>query len=1077
MKIILSNTAHDAYHRVLEELKRKLPDGGEHVIIVPDKFTASSERGVIATLGLDAVFNVSVTSFTRLAEKMMGSRIKKCLTPQGAVMMLAKVIEENRDKLRHYSRAARSAGFAEAFYAALTAVRNSGVSPETLRAAAARAPENVKGKFEDMALIYSEYLAGLGDRHSDSTTRLEAFAAYLSECGALPTHFYVVDFYDFKAPELDVLCALARSALSLTVGMVSGEGNPNSRIYNDSAVRRLLAACGGGEVERSREELHPACQVISERLFSYDPPEKRTECGGKVRLVAAKSKVEEVAFLMREICSKVANGARYRDFEVVLSDVEGYKAELKSAFLRNGIPFFIDTREALAEQTKTRLLLSALAAVRSGLRLAEVCEFVKNPLFAGGAPGGEDAVFRFENYCLRYNTDRSRFLAPFTLGDEEELRVCEPVRARLAEALSPIFFEGKTDVGSFVAGVKNFLNVFEDAWRVHTANLTETSLYYAKCADQVDEKITSLLDEMKDTLSAEGDTAYFERMLRSTVQTVKIALVPTWLDCVYVGGTDNRYLGGGDIYLLGANVGRLPLGAEGGSVISERDETLLSALDVRISPTVTERTYAELMSVTEVMKRPKGTLVVCYPESDASGDLRPSSVVSELRGMLSENGVPLPVERAELPPLDELGVEERARALGAGCPTEQACLFETLRCLSAPDDKTAAAVALLGKEDRARVERMTERVHPVSSIGGEAAHVAVKRMRGRTDASRLETYFACPYKYYFAYTVGLNEREEAVVDGRIFGILMHAVLEKFFKLVKRGAMTADKVRAEVERIFDAALEEDKVATAAMDDPGAVRAFERLRREAVTACRKLFDAVQRSEYKPLYIEAYIGGKELPSLKLRVGEEVTELRGRVDRVDARGDKFFVVDYKTGKRAEPAFADVYSGKKIQLYLYMQTIAEDTGMTPVGVFYLPLSFDFETSAAELRYTGSLVNDEEEARAMDPLFGEDDERCIIPSKRARDGSLAPPVHVTPEQLRRIGKYVEALARDGAEEIEYGNIAPDALKGECVYCAYSGICAWQHGTNGISTGSVGVDDFDPETTRALLMPHAEEEEL
>ena len=76
MKIVFSNTAHDAYHRVLGELKKRLGDGGEHIVIVPDKFTASSERGVIATLGLDSVFNVSVTSFTRLAEKTIGARIK-----------------------------------------------------------------------------------------------------------------------------------------------------------------------------------------------------------------------------------------------------------------------------------------------------------------------------------------------------------------------------------------------------------------------------------------------------------------------------------------------------------------------------------------------------------------------------------------------------------------------------------------------------------------------------------------------------------------------------------------------------------------------------------------------------------------------------------------------------------------------------------------------------------------------------------------------------------------------------------------------------------------------------------------
>ena len=90
MKIILSNTAHDAYHRVLGELKRRLPDGGEHVVIVPDKFTASSERGVIETLGVSSVFNVSVTSFTRLAEKTIGSRIQRCLTPQGSACCLPK---------------------------------------------------------------------------------------------------------------------------------------------------------------------------------------------------------------------------------------------------------------------------------------------------------------------------------------------------------------------------------------------------------------------------------------------------------------------------------------------------------------------------------------------------------------------------------------------------------------------------------------------------------------------------------------------------------------------------------------------------------------------------------------------------------------------------------------------------------------------------------------------------------------------------------------------------------------------------------------------------------------------------
>lgn len=140
MKLILSNTAHGAYTGVLEELRKRLSDGGEHVVIVPDKFTASSERGVVSSLGLTATFNVSVTSFTRLAEKTIGSLIKRCLTPQGSVMMLAKVIEDRRNELKYYGKAAGVNGFADEFYAALTAVRNSGVTPDALRRAADDAP-------------------------------------------------------------------------------------------------------------------------------------------------------------------------------------------------------------------------------------------------------------------------------------------------------------------------------------------------------------------------------------------------------------------------------------------------------------------------------------------------------------------------------------------------------------------------------------------------------------------------------------------------------------------------------------------------------------------------------------------------------------------------------------------------------------------------------------------------------------------------------------------------------------------------------------------------------------------------
>ena len=300
MKIILSDSAPGAYRAVMDCLKERLPSGGEHIVIVPDKFTAATERGVLSTLGLGAAFNVSVASFTRLAEKTIGREIERCLTPQGAVMLLAKVIDENRDKLARYGRAAGAPGFAEEFYAALTALRNSGISADELRSAAAAAAPSVADKLGDLSLIYDAYLGALAGRHSDSSTRLEYFADALEKGLALPYHFYVADFYDFKAPELKILAGLSRTALSLTVGLVSG-GGPNRRIYCDGVADRLRKACASAEIVRVSEEMHPALAAIGERLFSYSLPERRVESGGKVVLRAAPSMASEVRAVAEDI--------------------------------------------------------------------------------------------------------------------------------------------------------------------------------------------------------------------------------------------------------------------------------------------------------------------------------------------------------------------------------------------------------------------------------------------------------------------------------------------------------------------------------------------------------------------------------------------------------------------------------------------------------------------------------------------------------------------------------------------------------------------------------------------------------
>ena len=146
MKIITSNTSNGAYLGVVEVLRKNMDGTAKNVVIAPDRFTASVERGLISALGIESTFGLEVMSFTRLANKLIGNDIKKCLTPEGSVMLIGKVISDRRDKLCYYDKVALKDGFASELYAALTAIRNSGISSEQLIESAKNATASLKMK-------------------------------------------------------------------------------------------------------------------------------------------------------------------------------------------------------------------------------------------------------------------------------------------------------------------------------------------------------------------------------------------------------------------------------------------------------------------------------------------------------------------------------------------------------------------------------------------------------------------------------------------------------------------------------------------------------------------------------------------------------------------------------------------------------------------------------------------------------------------------------------------------------------------------------------------------------------------
>lgn len=1032
----------------MDELKKRLNES--NIVIAPDRFTASVERGIITTLGLESTFGINVMSFTRLANKLVGKDIKKCLTPEGSVMLISKVISEKQSGFEFYGNVAHLDGFANELYAALTAIRNSGISTEALTANLDRMTPQMRAKTRDIVSVYGGYLDALAGRHSDSSTRLCALAEFIENHpeSVATTNFYCTDIYEFSAPELEIMAGLAKHALSLTVGLVSGKGNPNERIYPDRTINKLRSACRDRVVEERRDVVLPApIDAISKCLFSYGAVRERVENGGKVSLRSAKDRHDETLSLALDIVDKVRKGGRYKDVEVYLSDMADYESEIKAVFSRYDIPFFIDKKELLAEQTKVRYILDALACVRCKFRQREVLDFVKNPLFAHGLACGEDDVFKFENYVLKYNVDRTRFFGEFALKNdvgrsgvsEQENAVPETVRVALIKALAPFTADLKS-ISDFVNASRKFLENCDGAWRAHVEKLTELSAYYVKCAEQVDSKLDDVLSEIDDVLSGDADIAEFENIFKSMLKTLKIALVPTFLDCVFVGDRDSRFMGEGDIYILGATNDKLPAISSGGAVVSPKDEEYLSSLGIDISPNEKQKLMTNKYAVCDLMKKPCGKLVVSYPETGSAGALRPSSVVAELQGLLSENGGALEVERISFDSLTRKG-EDRNALVSKLFATEKSCFYEYLENVAskrAPlEDGATYGVAYecMSESDRERTDRMFDSPERIDLPDGAY-------FEGSTSVSRLENFFTCPYAHYFNYVLSLKKRKDGSAEGTENGTVLHYILEKFFKDVRDGAISDRKdIKDKCHIYFDRAIAEYKFEVL-LEKPDTRRQLLRVKREGVRVCEDLYDICLRSQFKPALLEAKFGENGLKPMTLNVGDRKIALKGTIDRVDILDGNFVIVDYKTFKSADLKLDELYYGEKIQLYIYMKAVEDSLKLAPKGVFYLPIYAGFtDDKTSRYKFKGQVTDSSEVMGQMDSLFIDDPQKSVVPFKANSKGQLNGDVHLTRAEFDMLGDYAVRLATDGAKQIASGYIKPAPVKDACNRCKFTEICA------------------------------------
>lgn len=198
---------------------------------------------------------------------------------------------------------------------------------------------------------------------------------------------------------------------------------------------------------------------------------------------------------------------------------------------------------------------------------------------------------------------------------------------------------------------------------------------------------------------------------------------------------------------------------------------------------------------------------------------------------------------------------------------------------------------------RYRIALQPEKPGPVA----KTAEVAEFLSGFRYSATALDLYLACPLKFYYAYVLGLEEKEEVGerMERKDIGSLVHSILEGYFgPFVGRPLRSGELRAAEVEAVVDRRFRE----LYGTDPAGSAFLMGLQVRRHLAAFLTRYQA-------PLVRELEARGQALTILGLEqrleaertAGGRSFRLAAKIDRSELRGAELAVLDYKTMARTD--------------------------------------------------------------------------------------------------------------------------------------------------------------------------------
>ena len=1067
-------------------------------VIVPEQFTLETQKELVKKSPGHGIMNVDVLSFHRLAYRIFEETpglIKTILEDTGKSMILRKVLSQHENELLYFKRGLKGEGFIDELKSLFSELYQYKVDEDTLEELIESSHDHplMQQKLKDIALILEAFTSSMENNYMTAEELLPLLATVVGHTERLKNSVFVFDeFTGFTPCQYDVLRELCKvtEKIYITATIDAREdlfphNNPYQLFYlskdtfkhmadlcQDEGItfeQPLFVGKGEGKLPH-RFEGRKDLEALEHNIFRY-PSSQYKEQPEAVKISCHRSPKAEVEFVAREIERLVREeGYRYRDLAVITGAMEDNENILSRALTQMNIPFFMDTKKSMVENTFSQLILSLLHMFVYGMDYENTFSFLRSGL----SPLTDEETDLIENSVLASGIrGYSRWNSEWKNKDEEINRIRECVM-RVVEPFYQVNPEQKHTVKEFTKALDSFIKQgeYEEKLAQRAEQFEQAGeTIVAKEYGMVYDAMYALFEQAEDLMGDEEVSLdEYTQILETGMDSLELGFVPPGNDTVIIGDVIRTRLKRVKIlFFINVNDKIVPKGAKSPGLLSTRERELVAEHKIQLAPDAREGMFSEQFYLYANMTKPSERLYVTYSRLDGTGSTqRPSYLIDRLTKLFPQLVVD-DIEKRPWQPSDILGMDNGFSYL----------LGHMKDAKFSDEAKQLYAEFKRDKQLKDRMNKILDAWKTKRSEGKLSSYVT-KLIYGDVlfgSVTRLELYGACPFAHFAKYGLDLRERKVYEIALPDLGNVFHHALER----ISGDLMSNHREWSELKGDDFSQLANDAIDhvvneyndTLFYETKRSEFIIHRMKRILTRTVWAIHEQMKRGDYKQSGYELEFGKLDhLDEVHLDLGEgKVMNLSGRIDRVDTleTDDDIYVrvVDYKTGSTSFD-IGLVYYGLQMQLTVYLDTAMalerkqhEDKQIKPGGVLYYhikdPVVRVMDQDAGpkdlleQLKLDGYVNDDKKALEGMDKtLFetkGQSVSSLVTNVSLNKSGEMSSKSQVMPnEDWSYLLHTTRERMKEFGKNISQGDvrIAPYKL-GErvaCSYCPYGTVCGF-----------------------------------